>query len=138
MKKSPIWFDFTKGLIFSERYWYYFNCPKNVLCSTLSFVFWIFSPSDTALQLESADSKQNPNSKSLFQDSFMAHFMGNEKNVSYFLKKKRPLGNVEMIGRFVFKFCGLLRVSELYNKTLSLQLLRAMQTRLEANSKQCH
>ena len=28
-----------KGRIFSEKYWYYFHCPKNVLCSILSFVF---------------------------------------------------------------------------------------------------
>ena len=31
-----------KGQIFSEKYWYYFQCPKNVLCSILRFVFWIF------------------------------------------------------------------------------------------------
>ena len=28
-----------KGRIFSEKYWYYFHCPKNVLCCILSFVF---------------------------------------------------------------------------------------------------
>ena len=58
----------SKGRIFSEKYWYYFHCPKNVLCSILSFVFWIFPPSDTAVQLELADSKQNAIPKSLFQD----------------------------------------------------------------------
>ena len=42
----------TKGRIFSEKYWYYFHCPKNVLCSILSFVFWIFLPLDTAVHLE--------------------------------------------------------------------------------------
>jgi hypothetical protein len=30
--------------VFSEEYWYHFHCPKNVLCSILSFVFWIFPP----------------------------------------------------------------------------------------------
>ena len=33
----------NKSWIFSENYWYYFHCPTNVLCSILSFVFWIFS-----------------------------------------------------------------------------------------------
>ena len=60
----------SKGRIFSEKYCYYFHCPKNLLCSILSFVFWIFLPLDTAVQLESADSKQNAISKYLFQDSF--------------------------------------------------------------------
>ena len=34
----------AQGRILSEKYWYYFRCPKNVLCSILSFVFWIFPP----------------------------------------------------------------------------------------------
>jgi hypothetical protein len=29
----------SKGWIFSEKYWYYFHCPKNVRCSIPSFVF---------------------------------------------------------------------------------------------------
>ena len=45
-----------KGRIFSEKYWYPLHCPKIVLCSILSFVFWIFPPLDAAVQLESADS----------------------------------------------------------------------------------
>ena len=63
-------FGEVKGPISSEKYWYYFHCPKNVLRSILIFVFWIFPHSDTAVQLESADSKQNEISKYLFQDSF--------------------------------------------------------------------
>ena len=61
--------DFAISSAFNEmsdilgKYWYYFHCPKNVLRSILSFVFWIFPPSDTAVQLESADSKQNAISK---------------------------------------------------------------------------
>ena len=70
--RKSLWF---KGPIFSEKYWYYFHCPKNVLPSILSFVFWIFLCSGTAVQLESADSKQNTISKYLFQDSFQ-HIFG--------------------------------------------------------------
>ena len=33
---------YSKGPIFSEKYWYHFHCLKNVLRSILSFVFWIF------------------------------------------------------------------------------------------------
>ena len=65
----------SKGLIFLEKYWYYFHFPKNELYSILSFVFWIFPPLDTAVQLESADSKQNAISKSLFQDIFWHIFL---------------------------------------------------------------
>ena len=54
----------VKGRTSLEKYWYYFHCPKNVLCSILSFVFWIFPLLNTAVQLESADSKQNTISKS--------------------------------------------------------------------------
>ncbi len=77
----------VKGQIFSEKYWYYFHCPKNVLCSILSFVFWIFPPLDTAVQLESADSKQNAISKSLFQDSFRHIFWAMRKMHHTFWKK---------------------------------------------------
>jgi len=77
----------TKGPILSEKYWYYFNCPKNVLRSILSFVFWIFPPLDTAVQLESADSKQNTISKSLFQDSFWHIFWAMRKMHHTFWKK---------------------------------------------------
>ena len=77
----------VKGPIFSERYWYYFHCPKNVLHSILSFVFWIFPPSDTAVQLESADSKHNTISKSLFQDSFRHIFWAMRKMHHTFWKK---------------------------------------------------
>ena len=45
----------------------------------LSFVFWIFPPLDTAVQLESADSKQNAISKSLFHDSFRHIFWAMRK-----------------------------------------------------------
>ena len=76
-----------KGPISSEKYWYYFHCPKNVLCSILSFVFWIFPPLDTAVQLESADSKQNAISKSLFQDSFQHIFWAMRKMHHTFWKK---------------------------------------------------
>ena len=54
-----------KGPIFSEKCLYYFHCPKK-LC--------IFLPLDTAGQLESADSKHNTISKSLFQDGFISSF----------------------------------------------------------------
>ena len=76
-----------KGPISSEIFWYYFHCPKNVLCSILSFVFWIFPPSDTAVQLESADSKHNTISKSLFQDSFRHIFWAMRKMHHTFWKK---------------------------------------------------
>ena len=71
----------SNGPIFSEKYWYYFQRRKNVLCSIPSFVFWIFPPSDTAVQLESTYSKKNAISKSLFQDSFWRIFFGNEKYI---------------------------------------------------------
>ena len=77
----------SKGRIFSEKYWYHFHCPKNVLCCILSFVFWIFPPLDTAVQLESADSKQNAISKSLFQDSFRHIFWAMRKMHHTFWKK---------------------------------------------------
>ena len=32
-------FALAKGPIFSEKYWYYFHCPKNVLRSILCFAF---------------------------------------------------------------------------------------------------
>ena len=32
----------TKGPISLEKYWHYFHCPKLVLSSILSFLFWIF------------------------------------------------------------------------------------------------
>ena len=73
--------------VFSEEYWYHFHCPKNVLCSILSFVFWIFPPLDTAVQLESADSKQNTISKYLFQDSFRHIFWVMRKMHHTFWKK---------------------------------------------------
>ena len=79
---------YPKGPIFSEKYWYYFHCPKNVLRSILSFVFWIFPPSDTAVQLESADSKHNTISKSLFQDSFRHIFWAMRKMPNTFWKKQ--------------------------------------------------
>ena len=85
MKKIiKFWF---KGLIFSEKYWYYFHCPKNVLWSILSFVFWIFPPLDTAVHLESADSKQNAISKNIFQDSFRHIFWAMRKMHHTFWKK---------------------------------------------------
>ena len=62
--------ELVKGPIFLEKNWYYFHCPKNVLRSILTFVFWIFPPSDPAVQLKSADSKQNTIWKYLSQDSF--------------------------------------------------------------------
>ena len=71
----------------SEKYWFYFHNPKNVLCSILRFVFWIFPPSDTAAQLDSADSKQNAISKFLFQDSFWHIFWAMRKMHLTFLKK---------------------------------------------------
>ena len=77
----------AKGPISSEKYWYYFHCLKNVLCSILSFVFWIFPPLDTAVQLESADSKQNAISKYLFQDSFQHIFWAMSKMHHTFWKK---------------------------------------------------
>ena len=77
----------TLGPIFSEKYWHYYHCPKNVLRSILSFIFWIFPPLDTAVQLESAESKQNANSKSLFQDSFRLIFWAMRKMHHTFWEK---------------------------------------------------
>ena len=82
--RKSLWF---KGPIFSEKYWYYFHCPKYVVRSILSFVFWIFPPLETAVQLESADSKQNAISKSLFQDSFWHIFWAMRKMHHTFWKK---------------------------------------------------
>ena len=76
-----------KGWISSEKYCYHFHCPKNVLCPILSFVFWIFPYLDTAVQLESADSKQNAISKYLFQDSFRYIFWAMRKMHHTFWKK---------------------------------------------------
>ena len=78
----------TKGPIFLEKYWYYFHCPKNVLCSILSFVLWIFPP--LAVELESADSIQNTISKSLFQDSFR-HIFWAMRKMHHTLWKKSNL-----------------------------------------------
>ena len=81
------------GLISSEIFWYYFHCPKNVLCSILSFVFWIFPPLDTIVQLESADSKENEISKYLFQDSFW-HIFWAMRKMHHSFWKKRPLASL--------------------------------------------
>ena len=94
----------AKGPISLEKYWFY--CLKNVLGSILGCVFWIFPPSDTAVQLESAESKHNTILKSLFQDSFRHIFWAMRKIHHTFLKKKRPLiswlfffsGGVEKLG----------------------------------------
>ena len=67
-----------------KKYWHYYNCPKNVLRCILSFVFWIFPPS---VQLESADSKHNTITKSLFQDSFQHIFWAMRKMHHTFWKK---------------------------------------------------
>ena len=72
----------------SEKYLYYFHCPKKVLCSILSFVFWIFPPLNIAVQ--SADSKQNAISKYVFQDSFQ-HIFGAMRKMHHTFWKKRPL-----------------------------------------------
>ena len=32
-----------------KKYWHYFHCPKNVLSSILSFIFWIFVQSNAAV-----------------------------------------------------------------------------------------
>ena len=88
--KPPVFFGLCvafRGQISSEKYWYYFHCLKNELCSILSFVFWIFLPLDTAVQLESADSKQITISKSLFQDSFGHIFWAMRKMHHTFWKK---------------------------------------------------
>ena len=76
-----------KGRISSEKYWCYFHCPNNGLRSISNFVFWIFPASDTAVQLESADSKQNAISKSLIQDSFPHIFWAMSKMHHTFWKK---------------------------------------------------
>ena len=77
----------VKGLIFSKNYWYYFNCPKNLPGSIVSFVIWIFPPSDTAVQLESANSKHHTISKSLFQNNFRHIFWAMRKMHHTFRKK---------------------------------------------------
>ena len=56
----------------------------------LSFVFWIFPPLDTAVHLESAGSKQNTISKSLFQHSFR-HICWAMRKMHHTFWKKRPL-----------------------------------------------
>ena len=75
-----------KGRISSEKYWYYFNCPKNVLCSILSFVFWIFPPLDTAVQLESQLTVNRTQFQNLFFRIVFGTFFGQWEK-SYFLKK---------------------------------------------------
>ena len=76
-----------KGLIFSKKYWCYSDRPKNVLRSILSFVFWIFPPSGTAMQLESANRTQFQN---LFSRIVFSTFFGQwEKCI--ISEKKRPL-----------------------------------------------
>ena len=75
-----------KGPMFSEKILASFPLPKNVLRSIQSFVFWIFLHSDTAVQLESADSIQNTISKSLFRIVFGTLFEQWEKCI-IFLKK---------------------------------------------------
>jgi hypothetical protein len=48
--RKPLgWRSVTKGSISSEKYWHYFNCPKNVQSSILSFIFWIFGQSNAAV-----------------------------------------------------------------------------------------
>jgi hypothetical protein len=76
-------FPKTKGRISLEKYWYIAQ-KRSVI---LRFVFWIFPPLDTAVQLESADSKQNAISKSLFQDSFWHIFWAMRKRHHTFWKK---------------------------------------------------
>ena len=76
--------NLSKGPIFSEKYWYYFHCPQNVLCSILRFVFWTFPPFKTAVQLES---DQSTISKYIFQDSFRHIFWAMRKMHHTFWKK---------------------------------------------------
>ena len=92
--------EVIKGPISLEKYWYYFHCPKNVLGSILSFVFWTFPPSDTAVQLESTDSKQNAISKSLFHDNFGKLFGQWEKCIIYIFWKKRHLPAIKVLTDF--------------------------------------
>ena len=95
-RKSCLWNNNSaKSQIFSEKYWYYFHCPKNVLCSILSFVFWIFLPLDTTVQLKSADSKQNPISKYIFQDSFRHIFWAMKKMHHTFWKKATFIAGIK-------------------------------------------
>ena len=67
-----------------------FPLPKNVLCSILSFVFWIFPPLDTVVQLESVDSKQTQFQNLFFRIDF-GTFLGQWEKCVILSKKKRPL-----------------------------------------------
>ena len=58
-----------------------------MLCSILSFAFWIFPPLDTAVQLVSWLYKQNAISKSFFQVSFWHIFWAMRKMCHTFWKK---------------------------------------------------
>ena len=73
-----------------KKYWYYFHGPKNVVHSTLTFVFWIFLPLDTAVQLDSVDSKHNTISKIFFRtflEQWEKHIILSEKSDLYFILK---------------------------------------------------
>ena len=85
--------NLSKGPIFSEKYWYYFHCPQNVLCSILRFVFWTFPPFKTAVQLES---DQSTISKYIFQDSFR-HIFWAMRKMHHIFWKKRPLVSLPLI-----------------------------------------
>ena len=79
----------------SEKY--YFHCPKNVLCSILNFVFWIFPPLDTAVQLESAD-LNNIQFQNLFFMIVFGTFLGQWEKCIILSGKNRPLICVGLFG----------------------------------------
>ena len=90
------WVTSSKGPIFSEKYWYYIHCPKNVLRSIL--VFWIRTRQCSESQLT-----LNTISKSLFQDSFRHIFWAMKKMHLTFWKKATFI-NVLTIWKFKCHF----------------------------------
>ena len=86
-----------------------FPLPKKCLCSILSFVFWIFPPLYTAVELESADSKQYAISKYLFSgyfagDRYILWAMRKTHHTSWkkalFIKKLEPTGSISIYNPF--------------------------------------
>ena len=74
----------SKGRKISEIYLYYFHCPKNVLCSILSFVSWILLPLDTAVQ-------NGTQFQNLFFRIVFSTFFGQWENCIILSEKNRPL-----------------------------------------------
>ena len=100
----------SKDRIISEKYWYNFHCPTNTLRSILSSVFWIFPPSDTALQY--ANSKHNTISKYLYRDN-SRHIFWASRKMHHTFWKKTPLRTISIRLRVQWfnEFCYFVIVS---------------------------